>query len=116
MPLATQGSRWLYMLGLRLMVSAEQTRARILDGRVTADQIKLEVAAEVARLSAERAVKPRLAAVLVGDDDASAVYVRNKVRACAEVGIESAQLALPASTNTTDLLTVIARLNQHEDV
>jgi len=98
------------------MVSAEQTRAQILDGRVMADQIKQEVAVEVRRLLAERGVKPRLAAVLVGDDDASAVYVRNKVRACAEVGIESAQLALPASTNTTDLLTVIARLNQHQDV
>ena len=98
------------------MVSAEKTRAQILDGRVTADQIKQEVAAEVRRLLTERGVKPRLAAVLVGDDEASAVYVRNKVRACAEVGIESAQLVLPASTNTTDLLTVITRLNQHEDV
>ena len=98
------------------MVSAEQTRARILDGRVTADQIKLEVAAEVARLSAERAVKPRLAAVLVGDDDASAVYVRNKVRACAEVGIESDQRRLPASTTTEELLSLIRELNQSEDV
>ncbi len=98
------------------MVSAEQTRARILDGRVTADQIKLEVAAEVARWSAERAVKPRLAAVLVGDDDASAVYVRNKVRACAEVGIESDQRRLPASTSTEELLSLIRELNQSEDV
>ena len=98
------------------MVSAEQTRARILDGRVTADQIKLEVAAEVARLSAERAVKPRLAAVLVGDDDASAVYVRNKVRACAQVGIESDQRRLPASTTTEELLSLIRELNQSEDV
>src|SRR6266851_4156397 len=116
MPLVTRGNRWLYMLGLRLMVSAEQTSARILDGRVTADQIKLEVAAEVARLSAERAVKPRLAAVLVGDDDASAVYVRNKVRACAEVGINSEQLALPDSTTTENLLTVVRKVNEHEDV
>jgi len=98
------------------MVSAEQTRARILDGRVTSDQIKLEVAAEVARWSAERAVKPRLAAVLVGDDDASAVYVRNKVRACAEVGIESDQRRLPASTTTEELLSLIRELNQSEDV
>ncbi len=94
----------------------EQTRARILDGRVTADQIKLEVAAEVARWSAERAVKPRLAAVLVGDDDASAVYVRNKVRACAQVGIESDQRRLPASTTTEELLSLIRELNQSEDV
>ena len=98
------------------MVSTEQRRAQVLDGRITADQIKQEVAVEVRRLLTERGVKPRLAAVLVGEDDASAVYVRNKVRACAEVGIESAQLTLPAATNTADLLTVIARLNQHEDV
>jgi methylenetetrahydrofolate dehydrogenase (NADP+)/methenyltetrahydrofolate cyclohydrolase len=104
------------MLRLPQMVSAETTRAQILNGRATADQIKQDVAVEVRRLFVEHGIKPRLAAVLVGDDDASAVYVRNKVRACAEVGIESAQLALPASTNTTDLLTVVARLNQHEDV
>ena len=98
------------------MVSAAQIRAEILDGRVTADQIKKEVATEVERLLAEQGVKPRLAAVLVGDDEASAVYVRNKVRASAEVGIESEQLVLPASTSTTELLAVVARLNQREDV
>jgi methylenetetrahydrofolate dehydrogenase (NADP+)/methenyltetrahydrofolate cyclohydrolase len=114
--IATQANSLRYMLRLPPMVSAEQKRTQILDGRVVADQIKQEVAVEVRRLFDERGVKPRLAAVLVGDDDASAIYVRNKVRACAEVGIESAQLVLPASTNTTDLLTVIARLNQHDDV
>ena len=98
------------------MVSAEQARAAILDGRVTADQIKKEVATEVQRLLAEEGVKVRLAAVLVGDDEASAVYVRNKVRASAEVGIESEQLVLPASTSTTELLAVVARLNEREDV
>jgi methylenetetrahydrofolate dehydrogenase (NADP+)/methenyltetrahydrofolate cyclohydrolase len=98
------------------MVTAETTRAEILDGRVTADQIKHEVAAEVGRLLSASGVKPRLAAVLVGDDDASAVYVRNKVRACAEVGIESEQIVLPASTTTAELLAVVARLNQDQDV
>jgi methylenetetrahydrofolate dehydrogenase (NADP+)/methenyltetrahydrofolate cyclohydrolase len=98
------------------MVSAEQMRAQMLDGRVTADQIKKEVAAEVARLLVEHGVKPRLAAVLVGDDDASAVYVRNKVRACAEVGIESDQRLLPGSTTTEDLLALVRDLNQGEEV
>jgi methylenetetrahydrofolate dehydrogenase (NADP+)/methenyltetrahydrofolate cyclohydrolase len=98
------------------MVSAETTRAQVLDGRVTAEQIKHEVAAEVGRLFVTSGVKPRLAAVLVGDDDASAVYVRNKVRACAEVGIESEQILLPASTGTAELLAVVARLNQDQDV
>ena len=98
------------------MVSAERTRAQRLDGRVVADQIKQEVAVEVRRLLDERGVKPRLAAVLVGDDDASAVYVRNKVRACAEVGIESDQRRLPAATTTAGLLTLIRDLNQDDDV
>ena len=104
------------MLRLPQMVSAETRRAEILDGRITAEQIKTEVAAQVGLLLTESGVKPRLAAVLVGDDDASAVYVRNKVRACAEVGIESEQIVLPAPTSTAELLAVVARLNQNQDV
>src|SRR5713226_5819115 len=91
-------------------------RAGILDGRVIAEQIKNEVAGEVQRLRDEHSVKPCLAAVLAGDDDASAVYVRNKMRACAEVGIESAQHALPAETTTASLLALISELNQRDDV
>lgn len=98
------------------MVSLEKKRARILEGRFVADQIKQEVAADVARLLAEHGIKPRLAAVLVGDDDASAVYVRNKVRACSEVGIESDQRRLPATTTTDELLALVRELNQSEEV
>jgi methylenetetrahydrofolate dehydrogenase (NADP+)/methenyltetrahydrofolate cyclohydrolase len=104
------------MLRLPPMISAENTCAQALHGRATADSIKAEVAREVALLGAEHGVKPRLAAVLVGDDDASAVYVRNKVRACAEVGIESEQLVLPATTSTAELLSIVARLNQSAEV
>jgi methylenetetrahydrofolate dehydrogenase (NADP+)/methenyltetrahydrofolate cyclohydrolase len=98
------------------MVSPEKKRARILEGRFVADQIKQEVAADVARLLAEHGIKPRLAAVLVGDDDSSAVYVRNKVRACAEVGIESDQRHLPATTTTGELMALVRDLNQSEEV
>lgn len=98
------------------MISAEKTRAQVLAGRATADQIKSEVAGEVALLVAQRGVRPRLAAVLVGDDDASAVYVRNKVRACAEVGIESEQLVLANTTSTVELLSIVTRLNESESV
>jgi len=98
------------------MVSVEQTRAEILDGRAVAEQIKREVAEEIRRLSAENGIRPCLAAVLVGDNDASAVYVRNKVRACAEVGIESDQRVLPASTTTGELVALIEELNRREDV
>jgi methylenetetrahydrofolate dehydrogenase (NADP+)/methenyltetrahydrofolate cyclohydrolase len=98
------------------MVSVEKTRAKILDGRPVADQIKREVAAEVRRIWERHGVKPCLAAVLVGDDEASAVYVRNKVRACHEVGIGSEQIVMPASTTTEDLLAVIRKLNNNEHV
>jgi methylenetetrahydrofolate dehydrogenase (NADP+)/methenyltetrahydrofolate cyclohydrolase len=95
------------------MVSVEKARAEVLDGRSVAEQIKQEVAREVRQLSG---AKPCLAAVLVGDDAASAVYVRNKVRACAEVGIKSDQRLLPAATTTEELLALISELNQREDV
>ena len=104
------------MLRLPQMVSVEKERAKILDGRSVAEQIKKDVAQEVRQLSEQHRVKPRLVAVLVGDDVASAVYVRNKVRACAEVGIESEQIGLPPATTTEDLLTVVRGLNQNSDV
>ncbi|HWN11804.1 MAG TPA: bifunctional 5,10-methylenetetrahydrofolate dehydrogenase/5,10-methenyltetrahydrofolate cyclohydrolase [Pyrinomonadaceae bacterium] len=91
-------------------------RAQLLDGALIADQIKQEVALEVARLRDERGVQPCLAAVIVGDDAASAVYVRNKIRACGEVGIRSEHIALPTNTGASELLDVIASLNQRDDV
>jgi methylenetetrahydrofolate dehydrogenase (NADP+)/methenyltetrahydrofolate cyclohydrolase len=97
------------------MASASKTLAKILDGRVTADEIKQAVAEEVARLVAG-GVQPRLVAVLVGDDDASEVYVRNKMKACAAVGIASDQRRLPANTTTEDLLTLIRELNQNNEI
>ena len=98
------------------MAAREFQRAEIIDGRVTADEIKREVAAEVRRLKDEQGVQPRLAAVLVGDDPASAVYVRNKVRACDEVGIASEQIRLGGSTTTDELLNVVKKLNLDDTV
>lgn len=98
------------------MVARESQRAEILDGRVVANEIKREVAAEVRRMKDEQGIAPRLAAVLVGDDPASAVYVRNKVRACDEVGIASEQIALAASTSTEELLSVVHDLNRNDGV
>ena len=98
------------------MVSTERQRAQMLDGRTAADEIKKEVAADVRRLVDQNGKQPRLTAVLVGDDDASAVYVRNKVRACAEVGIESDLRRLPASTTTAELLSLVRELNENDDV
>src|SRR5687768_4174235 len=94
----------------------EKTNARPLDGGVVAAQIKQEVAAEVDQMVQTRGVRPCLAAVRVGDDPASAVYVRNKIKACEDVGIRSEHHALPESTSTTELLEVITALNERDDV
>ena len=98
------------------MVPKEEQRAQMLDGRPIAEAIKKEVAAEVSQLRQQHNVVPRLAAVLVGDDTASAVYVRNKVRACAEVGIDSEKIDLPASTTSDELLGIVRRLNEDDNV
>lgn len=98
------------------MIVTETHQAEILDGRIAAGQIKSGVAAEVTALKSKHGVTPRLAAVLVGDDTASAVYVRNKIRACEEVGIASEHLPMPASTTTDELLSVVDALNRNNDV
>jgi methylenetetrahydrofolate dehydrogenase (NADP+)/methenyltetrahydrofolate cyclohydrolase len=91
-------------------------RAELLDGKAIADQIKQEVARDVERLVAEHQLKPCLAAVRVGDDPASAVYVQNKIRACEEVGIRSEHHALPATTTAVELLDLINSLNMRAEV
>ena len=91
-------------------------RARLLDGAAIAEQIKQEVRRDVERFVSEHDVKPCLAAILVGDDAASAVYVRNKIRACEEVGIRSEHHALPATTSAIELLDLIRSLNERGDV
>jgi methylenetetrahydrofolate dehydrogenase (NADP+)/methenyltetrahydrofolate cyclohydrolase len=89
--------------------------ARILDGTRIAAAIKLEVADEVARLAAA-GVRPGLAAVLVGKDPASEIYVRGKIKACAEVGLHSEQLTLPETISTAELLRIIGELNSRNEI
>lgn len=84
--------------------------ARILDGKLVAGQIKAELAERVARLR-ERGIVPGLGTVLVGDDPGSRSYVAGKHRDCAEVGIASIQVELPASTSQQEVLAQIDRLN-----
>ena len=95
---------------------SEKTNARPLDGAVVATSIKHEVAAEVEAMAEARSYRPCLAAVRVGDDPASAVYVRNKIKACEEVGIRSEHHALPESISTDELLEVVNALNARDDV
>ncbi|HEY3025017.1 MAG TPA: bifunctional 5,10-methylenetetrahydrofolate dehydrogenase/5,10-methenyltetrahydrofolate cyclohydrolase [Pyrinomonadaceae bacterium] len=91
-------------------------RANLLKGGPIADQIRAEVARDAARLWRDHQVKPCLVAVLVGDDPASAVYVRNKVRAFAELGLRSEHQALDSSTTTAQLAALIRTLNARDDV
>lgn len=89
--------------------------ARILDGAALAAAIKQEAAEEVSRLAA-RGIKPGLAAVLVGNVPASEIYVRNKVQACAELGIYSDLVKPPADVTTADLLALVDKLNARDDI
>ena len=85
--------------------------AKILDGRVTSQSIRDEVAQGVAEMQQKHGVTPGLAAVLVGDDPASAVYVRNKGLACEETGIHSQTFHLHQSTSQGEMLELVDRLN-----
>ncbi|WP_144634454.1 bifunctional methylenetetrahydrofolate dehydrogenase/methenyltetrahydrofolate cyclohydrolase FolD [Bordetella genomosp. 13] len=85
--------------------------ARIIDGNALSARIREEVA-ERARKLAERGVRPGLAVVLVGEDPASQVYVRNKVAACEKAGLHSIKEQYPADMTEAELLSHIDRLNQ----
>lgn len=86
--------------------------AKIIDGKAISAEIRSEIKSEIAKCG----VTPGLAVILVGDDPASAVYVRNKKRACAEVGIYSESYELPAETTQEELLDLIAKLNDKSEI
>jgi methylenetetrahydrofolate dehydrogenase (NADP+)/methenyltetrahydrofolate cyclohydrolase len=83
----------------------------IIDGKAFAAGLRERVAAEVGRLSAAHGLQPGLAVVLVGDDPASAVYVRNKGEQTREVGMQSFEHRLPADTPEADVLALVGKLN-----
>ena len=85
--------------------------AKNLDGKTLAEEIRREVATGVAEIQKKHGVTPGLAAVLVGDDPASAIYVRNKRRACDEVGMVSDTFLLAADATHEEVLNLVARLN-----
>ena len=85
--------------------------AKILDGKALAEEIRGEVATGVAEMQQKHGVTPGLAAVLVGDDPASAIYVRNKRRACDEVGMVSETILLPADSTNQQVLVQVQALN-----
>lgn len=89
---------------------------QLLDGKLTAEQIKAEIAEEVAQIKARGGKIPHLAAVLVGNDGASETYVANKVTDCQQVGFDSTLVRLPADITEEALLEQIAQLNNNPDI
>jgi methylenetetrahydrofolate dehydrogenase (NADP+) / methenyltetrahydrofolate cyclohydrolase len=85
--------------------------ATIIDGKAVAAEIRARVGEEAGRLKAKHGITPGLAVVLVGENPASQVYVRNKGRQTREAGMESIEHSLPAETTEADLLALVAQLN-----
>ncbi|MFT4749447.1 MAG: methylenetetrahydrofolate dehydrogenase (NADP+)/methenyltetrahydrofolate cyclohydrolase [Pseudohongiellaceae bacterium] len=91
--------------------------AQILDGKALAKKTESELASRVAALkAANNGATPKLATILVGDDPASATYVKMKGNACERIGMQSVKVEMPASTTTEELLEKIAELNSDENV
>lgn len=89
--------------------------ARVLDGNKIRDEIKLELAAQIEELR-RAGITPGLAAVLTGDNPASHIYVRNKVKMCAALGLHSEKIELPSETTTEQLLKVVEDLNRRDEI
>ncbi|MCL2005494.1 MAG: bifunctional methylenetetrahydrofolate dehydrogenase/methenyltetrahydrofolate cyclohydrolase FolD [Planctomycetaceae bacterium] len=89
---------------------------QLLNGKAIADEIRREITENAAKLKAEHGIIPCLAALLVGNDPASQIYIKNKEKACAQVGINSRILRLPDATTTGELLQHIAQFNADPSV
>ena len=89
---------------------------KIIDGKAFAEALRDRIAGAVSTLKAEHGVTPGLAVVLVGEDPASQVYVRNKAKQTVACGMESFEHRLPAETSQADLLSLIAKLNADDAV
>ena len=90
--------------------------ATVLDGKAYAKQMEAELAERVAKLKQDSGRTPIFATILVGDDPASATYVKMKGNACQRVGMDSLKVAMPQATTTEQLLAKIAELNNNPDV
>ena len=90
--------------------------AEIIDGKLVTSEVRKKTAAEIAEFKEKYNITPGLAVILVGNDPASAVYVRNKHKGCVEVGINSYEIKMPEDTTEQELLSEIDRLNSDEKV
>jgi methylenetetrahydrofolate dehydrogenase (NADP+) / methenyltetrahydrofolate cyclohydrolase len=89
--------------------------ARILDGNKIRDEIKADLASQIVALK-RAGITPGLAAVLTGNDPASQIYVRSKVKTCAALGLYSEKIELPVETTTDQLLDLVQNLNRREEI
>ena len=90
--------------------------AKLIDGKLISAQIREELAEETKAFIAESGVTPGLAVIIVGEDPASQVYVRNKRRACEQIGYYSEAYELPATTTQEELMALVRRLNGEEKI
>lgn len=90
--------------------------AQIIDGKLVSAKVREEIRREVEEMTARDDIRPGLAVILVGEDPASCIYVRNKKKACEEVGFLSREYRLPAETSEEELLSLIDRLNGDDKI
>ncbi|HEY9679581.1 MAG TPA: bifunctional methylenetetrahydrofolate dehydrogenase/methenyltetrahydrofolate cyclohydrolase FolD [Drouetiella sp.] len=98
------------------MVTQEQSVGQVMDGKALAASVRETLKQQVEQFVAQGKRRPGLAVVLVGDDKASALYVKNKTQSCKKVGIESFMHTFPAATDMETLLNCIKTLNESENV
>ena len=90
--------------------------AEIIDGKLVTSEVRKQTATEIAQFKEKHGITPGLAVILVGNDPASAVYVRNKHKGCLEVGINSYEIKMPEETTEAELLSEIEKLNADANV
>jgi methylenetetrahydrofolate dehydrogenase (NADP+)/methenyltetrahydrofolate cyclohydrolase len=90
--------------------------AKIISGKQIAEEMRTEMKAEIEELKSKHNVVPGLTVILVGEDPASQVYVRNKKKSCEQIGINSVEHRLPADTPEDELLALVDKLNKDDDV
>ena len=96
---------------MQMNMNTPAARAAPIDGKTIAENLRADIARQAAALK-EKGIAPGLAVILVGEDPASQIYVRNKIAACEKAGIKSFERRLPADTSEKELLGVIAALNE----
>ena len=99
-----------------MIAETGKNRAEVLSGAPVAEAIKQEAKAEIAELIEKHNIRPGLAVVRVGEDSASAVYVGNKVKTSAELGIHSEHIHLSADATHEEVLKTVKELNNRDDI